>query len=584
MEKERNTSMKKIKGTQVFLSILALSVAMLALGCPPPAGDSTAPTVSAVAPAASAASVAINSNVTATFSEEMAPATIIAANFTLAAGATAVTGVVSYSGTVATFNPASDLAYNTVYTATVKTGATDLAGNALAANKVWTFTTGTMPDTTAPTVASTVPAASATGVSVYEDVTATFSEDMDAATIVAANFTLAAGASAVSGVVSYTGTVASFNPGSALAYNTVYTATVTTGAKDLAGNAMAQAKVWTFTTSALPDTTAPTVITTLPANSATGVATNANLIATFSEPMDASTIIAANFTLAAGASAVTGTVTYNVASHAATFAPSVILTAGTLYTATVTTGVKDAAGNAMFANKVWTFTTTAVGSGPAPVLLGTAGNFVILAKSGISTVPASVITGDVGLSPAAESFMTGFSQTDATGYATSPQVTGFLYAADMAPPTPANMTTAVSDMETAYTDAAGRVTPDFTNAHSGNLGGTSLAPGLYIWTGSVTIPSDVTIAGASNDVWIFQMSGDLSVSSGVSVILSGGAQPKNIFWQVAGQALLGTTSHFEGIILSQTSITLGTGASLNGRILAQTNIALDQATVTEPAF
>jgi hypothetical protein len=217
------------------------------------------------------------------------------------------------------------------------------------------------------------------------------------------------------------------------------------------------------------------------------------------------------------------------------------------------------------------------------VSLGTAGNYVILAKTAISTVPPSAITGDIGLSPAAESFITGFSQTDATGYATAPQVTGFIYAADMAPPTPTNLTTAISDMETAYTDAAGRVTPDFTELGSGEIGGQTLSPGLYSWTSTVTISSDVTISGASNDVWIFQISGDLTASGSTNVFLSGGALAKNIFWQVAGAVTVGTAAHLEGIILSSTAITLGTGASMNGRALAQSQVALDQNTVVEPA-
>jgi hypothetical protein len=180
--------------------------------------------------------------------------------------------------------------------------------------------------------------------------------------------------------------------------------------------------------------------------------------------------------------------------------------------------------------------------------------------------------------------MTGFSQTDATGYATSPQVTGFLYAADMTPPTPTYMTTAISDMELAYTDAAGRILPDYLELGTGAIGGLTLVPGLYKWTNSVTMASDVAISGDANDVWILQIDGNLSSSSATRITLSGGAQASNIFWQVAGEVTLGTTSHFEGIILSKTAVTMNTGATMNGRILAQTNVALDQATVTEPAF
>ncbi|OHD38887.1 MAG: hypothetical protein A2015_06590 [Spirochaetes bacterium GWF1_31_7] len=298
--------------------------------------------------------------------------------------------------------------------------------------------------------------------------------------------------------------------------------------------------------------------------------------------MNSSTINDTNFILNEGTNPVSGAVTYDSLNNKAIFTPSVNLTNNTVYTATVTTGSKDLAGNAIATNKVWSFTTAEIGSGPAPVSLGSAVNYVILAKTAISTIPDSVITGDIGLSPAAESYMTGFSQTKATGYSTSLQVTGFMYASDMTPPTPTSMVTAISDMETAYTDAAGRVTPDFLNLESGNIGGLTLVPGLYKWTSAVTIPSDVTINGNANDVWIFQISGNLLVSASVKVLLTGGAQAKNIFWQIAGEASLDTGSHFEGIILSQTAISLNTGASINGILLAQTQVALDQATVTKP--
>jgi hypothetical protein len=332
------------------------------------------------------------------------------------------------------------------------------------------------------------------------------------------------------------------------------------------------------------DTTAPTVLSTIPATLATGVSINDAISAKFSKSMDPATIVANNFTVFDNAEVpvlVAGSVTYDLPNNTAIFAPTEILSNNTQYTATLTTAVKDTAGNSMAADHVWTFTTAATGLGPDPVLLGTAGNFVILAKTAISTVPASVITGDIGVSPEAETAMTGFSQTKFTGYSTSPQVTGFMYAADMTPPTPTMMTTAVSDMEAAYTDAAGRATPDFTNLGTGEIGGETLVAGLYKWSSSVTISSDVSISGGANDVWIFQMSGDLIMSSGFSVLLSGGAQAKNIFWQVAGEAILGTTAHFEGVILSMTAITLNNGASMNGKALAQTQVALDQATVTD---
>jgi Ice-binding-like len=231
------------------------------------------------------------------------------------------------------------------------------------------------------------------------------------------------------------------------------------------------------------------------------------------------------------------------------------------------------------------------GKGPAPVSLGSSGDpgaassYVILAKAGISNVTGSAVTGDIGLSPAAASFITGFSLVaDPTNvFSTSSSVVGKIYASNYAVPAPTNLTTAIGSMQAAYNDAAGRSTPDFLEMGSGNLGGLTLVPGLYKWTSSLTVPADVTIAGGADDVWIFQTSGDLSISASKRVTLSGGAQAKNIFWQVAGHATLGATSHFEGILLSKTSITLQTGATMNGRALAQTQVALDNNAVTRPA-
>ena len=222
-----------------------------------------------------------------------------------------------------------------------------------------------------------------------------------------------------------------------------------------------------------------------------------------------------------------------------------------------------------------------------PVGLGNAGNFAILSKSGISTVSGSQVVGDMGVSPIDSTAITGFSLIlDGSGtFSTSTQVTGEIYASDYAAPTPFILTTSVSDMETAYTDAAGRTLPDHTELGAGDISGMTLAPGLYKWGTSVLINSDVTIAGGPNDVWIFQIAGNLTAASAKSVILSGGAQAKNIFWQVAGGVgvEIGTTAHVEGIILAQAAITLQTGASLNGRLFAQTAVTLQSNAVTEPA-
>jgi len=210
--------------------------------------------------------------------------------------------------------------------------------------------------------------------------------------------------------------------------------------------------------------------------------------------------------------------------------------------------------------------------------LGMAGNFVVLSKSGITNVYKSTITGDIGSSPI----------TGAAILVTCAEVTGTIFSVDAAGPLPCTVNNAtrlglaVGDMQTAYTDAAGRPNPDFVNLGAGDIGGKTLTPGLYNWTSAVIIPTNITLSGGPNDIFIFQVAGTLKVSSAVRLTLAGGAQAKNIFWQTAGAVTLGTTSHFEGNILGQTGINLQTGATINGRLLAQTAVTLQMNTVTKP--
>ncbi len=225
-------------------------------------------------------------------------------------------------------------------------------------------------------------------------------------------------------------------------------------------------------------------------------------------------------------------------------------------------------------------------SSPAPVNLGTAGDFVILAKTGISTTGTTHIGGDIGVSPAAATFITGFGLiADASNtFSTSALVTGRAYAANYTAPTPTRMTTAVSDMQTAYTNAAGRTSPDYTELYTGDLTGKTLTRGLYKWsTGVLISAAGVTLSGSASDVWIFQIAQNLAVANGANVILSGGAQASNVFWQIAGQATLGTTAAMKGIILCQTAIAMSTGATLTGRALAQSAVTLDGNAITTPA-
>jgi len=221
----------------------------------------------------------------------------------------------------------------------------------------------------------------------------------------------------------------------------------------------------------------------------------------------------------------------------------------------------------------------------APVPLGSAGNFAILSKTGVTTTGTTSIVGDIGVSPIAATAVTGFGLVmDRSGqFSRSTLVTGKIFAASYAAPTPGMLTTAVSDMQTAYANAAGRINPTATELGSGNIGGMTISPGLYKWSSSVTIPTDLTLTGDQNAVWIFQVAGTLDISSGKKVILRGGAQAKNIFWVVAGAVSLGTTSVFNGNILAKTNIAMNNGATLNGRALAQTAVTLIANTIVRPA-
>ncbi|MEX1139754.1 MAG: ice-binding family protein [Bacteroidota bacterium] len=222
---------------------------------------------------------------------------------------------------------------------------------------------------------------------------------------------------------------------------------------------------------------------------------------------------------------------------------------------------------------------------PAPVDLGTAGDFVILAKTGITTTGTTAITGDIGISPEVATFITGFDLIlDASGaFSTSSLITGRVYASDYAVPTPTKMTTAIGDMETAYTDAAGRVTPDYTELYEGDVTGQTLTPGLYKWgTGVLVSAGGVTISGNATDVWIFQIAQDLTLANDAIVSLSGDALASNIFWQVAGQVTIGTAVQMKGIILCKTLIAMNAGASLSGRALAQAAVTTNSNAITQP--
>jgi len=528
-----------------------------------------APMVIATDPLDNETAVSVGKTVTATFSESMDPTTISATTFTLKQGSTSISGVVTYSGTTASFNPSADLELGTVYTATITTGAKNPLGIAIPADHVWSFTTETIP----PTVISTDPLDNATGVPLNKTVTATFSEPMDPATITDVTFTLADGTTPITGIVTYSGSTASFNPSADLLPGKTYTATITTGAKNPSGTPIAANHVWTFTTVA----TVPTVISTDPLDNATGVPLNKTVTATFSEPMDPATITDVTFTLADGTTPITGIVTYS--GSTASFNPSADLLSGKTYTATITTGAKNPSGIAIATDHVWTFSTGAP-AGPAFVDLKSAGQFGILAGVGVSNNAgfSEIRNMDVGISPGVRSSVTGFPPAIV--------VNGAIFASDDSAAVAAMLVQAKQDLTDAYLFAEGATAPAPATV-AGDQGGLTLAPGIYKSTSTLLIQSgDLTLdaQGDANAVWIFQIAADFTTVGGAggSVILIGGAQAKNIFWQVGSSATIGDGTIFQGNVLALTSITMNSGATAVGRMLARNgSVVMTNANIIE---
>jgi len=595
----------------------------------------TAPTVIATVPTPTGVTgVPTSQAVTATFSEAMNSSLIVspATNFTLTApGPVTVAGNVTYTvaGSVATFTPTAALAASTTYTATIKTGVQDLAGNALASQYQWTFTTGAAPDTTKPTVIAENPVGGATGVPTNQFVTATFSKPMNAATITAtspATFTLTTGTPAVTvgGLVTYAGVgnTLTFTPTAALTAG-VYTATITAAAQDLSGNALASTGLplsWSFTTGSAALPTGPTITFTSPLASATGVPVNQAVSATFSKAMNPLTITSSTFTLTDphGVLVTGGTYSYNATTFVATYTPPANLLADATYTANITNGATDSTGNPLAAGSIpnpWIFT-TAGSAGPPAVALGTAalfGNFggtAGMTNSGNLTV----INGDIGTTAVSSGIVDFHDETVIVGgvaecsYGETPidtggQVNGTIYTAHGTSNTAAcplegtAATTAIAaqaaaDALSAYNALTPAslpggldvsVCPGCGGGSAGELGNRTLAPGIYKSApGSYAIsqgPLTLDAQGNPNASWVFQMATSLTVgtpTSNQSIILINGAQAANVFWQVGSAAtiepILGGGT-MVGTIISQAGVTVSTAGvaqitTVNGRLLS----------------
>ena len=553
-----------------------------------PTPDTTAPTVISEFPVDGATGVPFNTLVTATFSEAMNPLTITTFTFLLACPAgTPVVGTVGYavSGKVATFTPTSPLPPNTICTATITTGVRDVAGNALANTFTWTFTTGATPDTTAPTVIDVSPDDQATAVPINTNVSVTFSEAMNPLTISTASITLQTTGLPLGPLIDATIAydpqthVATLSPTSDLATGTSYTATVKTTVRDVAGNALATAYVWTFTTGAAADTTAPTLILAAPADLATDVALDSTIRATFSEPMNTSTVGAATFMVQTSGNplgpVLGGSFTFfGPLNDVVIFTPTSPLAASTGYTVTITTGAEDVAGNALAPGLVpnpWTFT-TGTGLAPGAVDLGSASTFGIMATAAITNTGFSIINGDVSLDPGTS--MTGFGPG---------VVNGDVHINDTV------SEQARIDLLDGYNFA--KALPSGTTISGGaDLGALyplGIPPGTYT-SGStmlVSTPLILDAAGNANAVWVFQIGSSLTTTASVS--LADGAQAKNVFWVPTADATIGVGTIFHGTVISGRDVTALTGTTMQGRILAGAilagTIALQTTTVNVPA-
>ena len=518
-----------------------------------------------------------NTIAAAVFSEAMNPETIDSSTFTLTGpGTTPVNGQITYDMTSnsAVFTPASSLATSTTYTATLTTGVADLLGQHLANNFVWTFTTAaTMCQPPLPP-SSISPASASTGICSNAVVAVTFPQAMLPASVNPATFKLTGpGVTVDPGTITHDvpNKIFVFSPTVALALNTGYTATITTGAQDASGRALASDFVSTFTTSPTACATPPppAVIFETPPEESAGACLDSVITATFNEAMNPVTIDAITFKVnGPGVTPVTGVVTLDVTGRVASFTPAANLAVNTAYTATVTTGAQDLTANSLAGNFVWSFTTATQACQP-PVPLGSAANFDAIAGSTVTnTGPTTLAGGNLGLSPGTA--VTGFPP----GTLVPPAV---MHVTD---PTAAQ---GQLDLTIAFNYAqtlpGGAVLP-------GDLSGLTFTPGLYKNSSTVMVSAgNVTLdaQGNPNAVFIFQIGSTLTTLGSTQVVLAGGTQAKNVFWQVSSSATLGTNSIFKGTIMAFQAITLNTGASLQGRALAlNAAVAFDSNTVTAP--
>ena len=580
-----------------FLVTIAIVLATLISGCAEDDFQETAgvcPLVIDTNPDNAATNVPLNQVITVTFNEEMNPSTINSSSF-IVTGASTIAGTLTYSGVTATFTPSVNLTPNTTYVVRITTAVKDLRGNALQEDYLFSFSTGA---TLQPLVLTTSPTPNETGVVLNKVVSATFNMPMDPATINTSTFTLKQGTTTITGVVTYSGNTALFTPNANLTANTVYTATITTGAHNVAGVALASNYVWNFTTGTI---VAPRVILTDPFNTETGVLLNKVVTATFDMAMDPLTITTSTFTLKQGTDVILGSVSYS--GNMASFTPNNPLLANAIFTATITTGTKNVAGIAIANNYVWTFKT--INSSNAPDLgsaspFGAFGGNAGITNQGINTV----INGSIATT-AASTLVTGFHDATAIYTETPLNVGNVTGAIATAPPMPGTATSfaiaqqALLDANAAYLSISPASMPGGIDPGAGELGGLTLAPGIYksnsgtfnISNGNLTLDAQ----GDPNAVWIFQTAAGLTVgiagpTGAKSVVLINGALPKNVFWYVGSTAIINGAGGgtMVGTIIANSGVTFSTAGNavqtvLNGRALSLvSSVTMVNTTINVP--
>jgi hypothetical protein len=597
--------------------------------------DTIVPLVSSFSPASTG--IPVNQSIIAIFSESIDPSTVnsdivssddneidtdndinsFIVTYLVDSLVTMVDGKVVYSETdkQATFKQKFDLDLepNTIYTATITTHVKDLAGNALENPVSWTFTTGT--------ITSVEPVDGAESIPTNSQVVAFFSEPLDAATVASLIFDVRDpdNNNAPGGSHAYddeSKSVRYNHDGNNFAKNTVYTATITTGNAPNFTNDY----VWSFKTGFVGDTDPPTVLETTPEHEETGAATNRIISASFNELLDPFTVEGnGSFTVVdAAGNPVLGTVTYD--NKLVSFMPSPILNEGTTYTVTITTAVEDLAGNQLTATAettdaptigyVWTFVTGTVAQGPAPPNLRGVGDFTVLTKAGLTNTGTHgvKILGNIGSSPITASAMNDI-------YCVEIMTGGLIYGVDLSytggtggtecsrggAVDKTKVDKAIIDLEAAYIEAAGRAEEVILEYGAGaipkidtNGEAIALPPGLYKWGTPVVMNANITLqggkdlngdgtyVGGENDVWIFQIAGNLAQSGETDMILTGGAQANNVFWQLTENVAIGGGAHLVGNVLAKAHIALDLLARVTGRLLSQTQVNLNRNTITPP--